>query len=1410
MNFKSLFIPLAVMALTSLEAVAQQPYGGCWHPTDIYNWSPETDPDAKFNRSKVPLAKRFKEPELMKANDRQFYEGQVCNATILFNMCSMCPSQGANNFLGYQPTYWQYMDKLVYWAGSASEGIIIPPPAGSIDAAHAQGVKALGQIFFPPPAFGGTQTWVRQMMSKEGGHYVYARKLYEIAKYLGFDGWFINEEIGGATTKEWVEWIQEFYAAAEEDGNNTMEIQYYDARSTPDTEILGSHPNTSQFLEYGHVGDHREYANKITYPDGTHPSEADIFSKIYGGIETVHSGLTGYYGSLDNAFLANGHVGSVDLFCPEEHAWKDCVNSLLGTPDDNGTKAYAAIKKAFENERMVWTNSKGNPSQLTSPWRGFSGAVLERSAITSIPFESDMCVGVGKHRFVNGEIKGTQDWYHSGVQSILPTWRWWIENGNGLNVDIDWDDAFNHGSSFKIFGTLSGDALLRLYKTQITLTSNAKATVVYKGNVTAPTLRLSTKSSIEPNIELNASISQLNGWNVATYDLSSLKGETIYMIALGLKGNGAYNFNLGRIALIPESYTPQQTTVSNPQIKSNMTETGGDARISWDYDWNDDFSHFDIYEAHSNGERKLVGQTRDEAFYIPKLPRIANEGSVKLEIIAVSKDGSSVAPVVLEAFYPVPGAPKVMLKPTKSYLKVGETTKITALATDNPTSWNWVLPAGLELVAGTLTSNEITVKAVKEGRFSIQLAVTNANGTTSVNREVIDVLNTNDYNAVSNVLLNKTVVSFSGSANNKETPSKIIDGETSPSSISDKWCNISPDNWAIFDCEGVYRFYGFKIYDCNSGPESGDNIRDYTIELSLDGKSWTTVVDEKDRSKDNIKTDFIAPEKARFIKLSPKVEGTLRIWEFEAYAADDIHMTVSVEPSDLRLNVGTTEEIAVKCQFNGDEVGEDFSCSVKSSSSIVSIGRINENYERTGFTIPVTATNQIGESILTVRVTNNGAYREAKVKVIVDAPDGENILSGKEAELRHYVNNDFAFDAEYTKYETSRLTDGNRKEEALEYVNDYSSHTKDFWAVFNAPEGSEWNLAKIKIYIPEDNYGLNDNDKEGYVNKEIEILIGEDFMSLESVKVFSNLTNVGELEYIFPKSRKAKCIAIACDVNPYFYPSLSEIEAYEQNISEVEDLSVEVSNWTDDVIAENIPSSSFADASVGGDGWVLYSSDAKAEGAIAGEDNIVVTKSGTRFRLAPYDEMNAMSFGWAFSLKSLTFAEPVASEEFHLLVLSSQGDTPLEVRVNYEDDTKSEITKHNVIDWEKENADAAVTGIGRLSYQNEIAPDENRFFEKVPFCTLTEVVVPADPSKKATGLSVGFSDFDAVSNRVTVLGVTRKGDSSGIEDIIMSSSNENKTITGIYNIQGIRIEKPQTGLNIIKFSDGSTQKIIVK
>ncbi len=105
MKTKHYLIGSLLTVVSAIPVFGQQPYSGCWFPTNIEHWTPENDPSSKFNKSKVPLAKRFKESSLMKANQTQFYGGEIANATILFPMCSLCPSQGADNFIGYQPTY---------------------------------------------------------------------------------------------------------------------------------------------------------------------------------------------------------------------------------------------------------------------------------------------------------------------------------------------------------------------------------------------------------------------------------------------------------------------------------------------------------------------------------------------------------------------------------------------------------------------------------------------------------------------------------------------------------------------------------------------------------------------------------------------------------------------------------------------------------------------------------------------------------------------------------------------------------------------------------------------------------------------------------------------------------------------------------------------------------------------------------------------------------------------------------------------------------------------------------------------------------------------------------------------------------------------------------------------------------
>ncbi len=1400
---------VAAAAMCGGTAYAQQPYGGCWHPADITNWSPQTDPDAKFNRAKVPLAKRFKEPTLMKANANQYYEGQICNATILFPTCSMCPSQGAYNFLGYQPTYWQYMDKLVYWAGSASEGIIIPPPAGSTDAAHQSGVKSLGQIFFPPAAYGGTQTWVRQMLTTENGTYIYAKKLYEIAKYMGFDGWFINEEIGGGSTSEWVAFIKEFNKIADENGDTQMEIQWYNANSYPNTTILKTHKNTSQFLEYGSPGDYRSYASQLGC------TEEETFSKIYGGVQVVSSGHTGYEYYLNKAMPTTGHVGSLDLFCPEERIWKDNVKSLLGK-DDTGANAYNAIVNTFNNESQMWVNKSGDPSvTATSGWPGLSNRVLERSVINSMPFVSSFCVGVGKYRFVEGTKAGVQDWYHSGVQSIMPTWRWWIENKGTLSADINWDDAWNLGSSIRVHGSLtSGDHLMRLYKTMIPVTNGGTLRLVYKtGTPGSVELKLSTESSTTPDVTMAkpTTTSEKNGWTVDEYDLSGLNGKTVYMIALNIKSAEAvynYELQLGELAVLPVAYAPASVEVKNLATTSVLGEEKGDIRLTWDYDYTADFDHFDIYKTTASGTRTMVGQTRDEAFYVPTFVREGTDSHVTMEVVPVMKDMRQQTPQTLKVEYPKATAPTVTFVLSKSYVKVGEEVTITANGTGAPTAWKWTLPEGLKLASGsTADQKTITVVAMKEGKQKVSVDVTNSVGTSTTARDVVDVMTENELKEVTNVVLNKKVVAYSGSTNSTEVPDKIIDGVQNPYSTSQKWCNVSSDNWATFDCLGSFRIYGFRIYDGNSGPESGvDQIDSYKIQLSDDGVNWTTVVDREGCASESIKTDYIAPTKGRYVKLIPHVNGTLRIWEFEVYGKEDNNMTIDVTPAQMKMNVGETKNITVKYDLNGDQRSNVFACTAKSAGNLT-IGEITEDAAAGTFTIPVTAAKKIGTDKVVVRVDNGGSYKESTVDVTIDATSQPNVLDNTTASVRHYKA-DYSYEATYDEYSIAALTDGDKTAEALNEIETPSTHKDDLWAIFTAPEGQEWNLSKVVVNIPANNKGVNDNDKEGFVNNSIGIAVGNDLTNMTIVKTFTDLGEVSELEYIFPEFRTTKYLAIVCNLNAYFYPSLAEVEAYEQFKEAIPvNGPVAVSGWNADVIAEATPSASYTNATLDDQGWVLYTSAVQEAGAVTDGTGIIKTTAGTEFKVADVAANNALVMKTYNKEYTLTLTSPQACDALYFLMISANGQSKVNVYATYDDGTKSETDVYQPSDWygSYKSGNEAVYGISRILTAAADSYSTDEIDTRYNF-RLYEYTLATDNTKKVS--SITFKSM-AYGRYPTILAVNKKGCET-VNGIDTVANDGTATVSGIYTIGGIKVQTLQKGINIIKMTDGTTRKVLVK
>ena len=226
--------------------MANTPISLFWFPDQLLEWDPSEDKDIEYNKSVVPLVKRVSKEKLKTVNDTQNKDFNVVALSIMNASTSGNPTHGSNKFSSNTFSYWQYIDKLVYWGGSSGEGIIVPPSPDVVDSAHKNGVPVLGTVFFPTTVHGGKAEWVEQFLQKDSnGHFLMVDKLIEVCETLGFDGWFINQETGltvkendfideSDTTKEGakinqkhVELMQEFIKKFKE--KSDLEIMWYDS-----------------------------------------------------------------------------------------------------------------------------------------------------------------------------------------------------------------------------------------------------------------------------------------------------------------------------------------------------------------------------------------------------------------------------------------------------------------------------------------------------------------------------------------------------------------------------------------------------------------------------------------------------------------------------------------------------------------------------------------------------------------------------------------------------------------------------------------------------------------------------------------------------------------------------------------------------------------------------------------------------------------------------------------------------------------------------------------------------------------------------------------------------------------------------------------------------------------------------
>ncbi|MGK5631261.1 endo-beta-N-acetylglucosaminidase, partial [Streptomyces sp. URMC 123] len=456
-----------------------QPYATYWFPDSfpegrepdpgavwrsLKQWRPEDDPDLPHNVSTVPRAERFTPvPAHPGAHDRA-----RLSALVSFSPTAGNPSQGAPTADFYAFTHWAYLEELVFWGGSAGEGIILAPNGPVVDAAHRHGVRVLGTVFLPPVAYGGDLTWTRELVQRDSsGGFPLADRLALAARSFGFDGWFVNAETEGgdaALAREFAAFLRHLRAAAPE-----LSLTWYDAFDAEGRVGWQGELNDRNALFF-HGADgplaHTMYLDFRWREDRTRPASSARYAaklgrspyELWAGVDVQ---ANGWGTEVDwEAVLPEGRdpLVSYGLYRPE---W-----TWHSQPAPRSPGAFHARDNRF------WTGEDANPAAPVGPdgWHPAALHIADRSTVTGLPFATAFTTGHGTDWYEEGRPTGTGAWHHLALQDRLPGRRWAVHTvGRRPSVGFDFEAAWRGGSSLLVDGEPTAPVTVELYRTAVRL-----------------------------------------------------------------------------------------------------------------------------------------------------------------------------------------------------------------------------------------------------------------------------------------------------------------------------------------------------------------------------------------------------------------------------------------------------------------------------------------------------------------------------------------------------------------------------------------------------------------------------------------------------------------------------------------------------------------------------------------------------------------------------------------------------------------------------------------------------------------------------------------------------------------------------------------------------------------------------
>lgn len=135
-----------------------------------------------------------------------------------------------------------------------------------------------------------------------------------------------------------------------------------------------------------------------------------------------------------------------------------------------------------------------------------------------------------------------------------------------------------------------------------------------------------------------------------------------------------------------------------------------------------------------------------------------------------------------------------------------------------------------------------------------------------------------------NVIRGKTVIAYSSYVNENEAPGKLIDGD-----YTTKWCDNTSRNpkYVTIDLQKTYTIHTFVLRNCQSWEPGYPNARNYQIQVSLDGETWTDAYSTTNGGVNINVIELAEPVRARYINFRINESGTARIYELEAWGIVD-------------------------------------------------------------------------------------------------------------------------------------------------------------------------------------------------------------------------------------------------------------------------------------------------------------------------------------------------------------------------------------------------------------------------------------------------------------------------------------------------------------------------------------------